>query len=152
MAASHALTGALLLQYMEITDKDDEKSKTKKKKLQKKWKSDQRFAKKDAETQKRQQSWMDFKKGKGSKKKVMAALISLIVLTCCQGSSEDCIKMEEMADSVQHERSLCIATEQHDHQKPAVLSICMLPPDVSYGQQQKTAMQCSCILPNGLLS
>ena len=65
----------LLLQYMEITDKDDEKSKTKKKKLQKKWKSDQRFAKKDAETQKRQQSWMDFKKGKGSKKKVAPCML-----------------------------------------------------------------------------
>lgn len=57
-------------QYMEITDRDDEKSKAKKRKLQKSWKSNQRFAKKDAETQKRQQSWMDFKKGKGSKKKV----------------------------------------------------------------------------------
>lgn len=55
---------------MEITDKDDEKSKAKKRKLQKSWKSNQRFAKKDAETQKRQQSWMDFKKGKGSKHKV----------------------------------------------------------------------------------
>ena len=55
---------------MEITDRDDEKSKAKKRKLQKSWKSNQRFAKKDAETQKRQQSWMDFKKGKGSKKKV----------------------------------------------------------------------------------
>ncbi|KAL3140953.1 hypothetical protein ABBQ32_005477 [Trebouxia sp. C0010 RCD-2024] len=55
--------------YMEITDKDDEKSKAKKRKLQKSWKSNQRFAKKDAETQKRQQSWMDFKKGKGSKHK-----------------------------------------------------------------------------------
>ena len=59
-----------VMQYMEITDKDDEKSKAKKRKLQKSWKSNQRFAKKDAETQKRQQSWMDFKKGKGSKKKV----------------------------------------------------------------------------------
>ena len=61
------------MQFMEITDKDDEKNKNKKKKLQKGWKSQQRFAKLDAETQKRQQSWMDFKKGKGSKKKV----------TCC---------------------------------------------------------------------
>ena len=55
---------------MEITDKDDDKAKSKKKKLQKSWKSQQRFAKLDAETQKRQASWMDFKKGKGSKKKV----------------------------------------------------------------------------------
>ena len=59
-----------MAQYMEITDKDDDKGKAKKRKLQKSWKSSQRFAKKDAETQKRQQSWMDFKKGKGSKKKV----------------------------------------------------------------------------------
>lgn len=62
------------MQYMEITDKDDDKAKSKKKKLQKSWKSQQRFAKLDAETQKRQQSWMDFKKGKGSKKKVSSAL------------------------------------------------------------------------------
>ena len=61
---------------MEITDKDDDKAKSKKKKLQKSWKSQQRFAKLDAETQKRQQSWMDFKKGKGSKKKV--ALVSCL--------------------------------------------------------------------------
>ena len=65
------------VQYMEITDKDDEKAKAKKKKLQKSWKSQQRFAKLDAETQKRQQSWMDFKKGKGSKKKVTVSLHSL---------------------------------------------------------------------------
>ena len=58
------------MQVVDITDKDDEKSKSKKRKLQKGWKSQQRFAKLDAETQKRQQSWMDFKKGKGSKKKV----------------------------------------------------------------------------------
>ena len=64
-----------VVQYMEITDKDDEKSKAKKRKLQKSWKSNQRFAKKDAETQKRQQSWMDFKKGKGSKKKVISQSI-----------------------------------------------------------------------------
>ncbi len=62
------------MQYMEITDKDDDKAKSKKKKLQKSWKSQQRFAKLDAETQKRQQSWMDFKKGKGSKKKVSISI------------------------------------------------------------------------------
>ena len=69
-------THLLAVQFMEITDKDDEKSKNKKKKLQKGWKSQQRFAKLDAETQKRQQSWMDFKKGKGSKKKVMCCAFS----------------------------------------------------------------------------
>ena len=69
------------MQYMEITDKDDEKSKAKKRKLQKSWKSNQRFAKKDAETQKRQQSWMDFKKGKGSKKKV--GFSGLVCLSFC---------------------------------------------------------------------
>lgn len=65
---------------MEITDKDDDKAKSKKKKLQKSWKSQQRFAKLDAETQKRQASWMDFKKGKGSKKKVRPLLSAFAIL------------------------------------------------------------------------
>lgn len=69
----------LAMQFMEITDKDDEKAKNKKKKLQKGWKSQQRFAKLDAETQKRQQSWMDFKKGKGSKKKVTCYVAVFLV-------------------------------------------------------------------------
>ena len=67
---------------MEITDKDDDKSKNKKKKLQKGWKSQQRFAKLDAETQKRQQSWMDFKKGKGSKKKVICYPLCWVLDVC----------------------------------------------------------------------
>ena len=70
---------------MEITDKDDDKAKSKKKKLQKSWKSQQRFAKLDAETQKRQQSWMDFKKGKGSKKKVS------IRTGCCWDRADLCL-------------------------------------------------------------
>ena len=69
---------------MEITDKDDDKAKSKKKKLQKSWKSQQRFAKLDAETQKRQQSWMDFKKGKGSKKKVS------LRTGCCPHRADPC--------------------------------------------------------------
>ncbi len=73
------------MQYMEITDKDDDKAKSKKKKLQKSWKSQQRFAKLDAETQKRQQSWMDFKKGKGSKKKVSTRT------GCCLHRPETCL-------------------------------------------------------------
>ena len=41
-----------------------------KKKLQKSFKSKQRFQEMDKQTQKKQQSWLDFKSGKGSKKKV----------------------------------------------------------------------------------
>ena len=59
-----------LLQWLEIKETDDEKTKAKKKKLQKSHKSKQRFARLDAETQQRQQSWQNFKKGKGSQKKV----------------------------------------------------------------------------------
>ena len=62
--------GVWLLQWLEIKETDDEKTKAKKKKLQKSHKSKQRFARLDAETQQRQQSWQNFKKGKGSQKKV----------------------------------------------------------------------------------
>eukprot|EP00891_Asterochloris_glomerata_P007220 jgi/Astpho2/7220/fgenesh1_pg.00113_%23_47_t len=55
--------------WLEIKETDDEKTKAKKKKLQKSHKSKQRFARLDAETQQRQQSWQNFKKGKGSQKK-----------------------------------------------------------------------------------
>ena len=55
---------------MQIKETDDEKTKARKKKLQKSFKSKQRFQEMDKQTQKKQQSWLDFKSGKGSKKKV----------------------------------------------------------------------------------
>ena len=58
------------LQWVQIKETDDEKTKARKKKLQKSFKSKQRFQEMDKQTQKKQQSWLDFKSGKGSKKKV----------------------------------------------------------------------------------
>ena len=55
---------------MQIKETDDDKTKARKKKLQKSFKSKQRFQEMDKQTQKKQQSWLDFKSGKGSKKKV----------------------------------------------------------------------------------
>jgi len=57
-------------QWLEVKQTDDEKTRNKKKKLQKSWKSKLRFQRLDLETKQRQQSWLDFKKGKGAKKKV----------------------------------------------------------------------------------
>ena len=58
------------MQWVQIKETDDEKTKARKKKLQKSFKSKQRFQEMDKQTQKKQQSWLDFKSGKGSKKKV----------------------------------------------------------------------------------
>jgi survival-of-motor-neuron-related-splicing factor 30 len=58
------------VQWLEVKQTDDEKTRNKKKKLQKSWKSKLRFQRLDLETKQRQQSWLDFKKGKGAKKKV----------------------------------------------------------------------------------
>ena len=60
---------AFLPQWLEILPEDDEKTKTKKKKLQKAHKSKMRFAKLDKETKERQSSWQNFQKGKVAKKK-----------------------------------------------------------------------------------
>ena len=58
------------LQWVAIKETDDEKTRARKKKLQKSFKSKQRFQEMDKVTQKKQQSWLDFKSGKGAKKKV----------------------------------------------------------------------------------
>lgn len=56
-------------QWLEIQPEDDEKTRAKKKKLAKSYKSKMRFQKMDTETKSRQSSWLDFQKGKGTKKK-----------------------------------------------------------------------------------
>lgn len=58
------------MQWLEVKDTDNEKTRQKKKKLQKSLKSKMRFQKLDQATKQRQESWLNFKKGKGSKKKV----------------------------------------------------------------------------------
>lgn len=58
------------LQWLEIKPTDDDKTRNKKKKLQKSFKSKMRFQEMDLLTKKKQQSWLDFKSGKGAKKKV----------------------------------------------------------------------------------
>lgn len=59
-----------VLQWLEIKPTDDDKTRAKKKKLQKSYKSKKRFLEMDMITKKKQQSWLDFKSGKGAKKKV----------------------------------------------------------------------------------
>ena len=65
------LTCPTWLQWLEIKPTDSEKNKAKKKKLQKSYKSKLRFHKLDMETKNRQDSWLNFRKGKGAKKKVL---------------------------------------------------------------------------------
>lgn len=55
--------------WLEIKETDNEKTKQKKKKLQKSYKSKKRFHDMDVATKQRQSSWMNFQKGKGQKKK-----------------------------------------------------------------------------------
>lgn len=57
-------------QWLEIKPTDDEKTRNRKKKLQKSFKNKKRFQDMDALTRKKQQNWQDFKTGKGAKKKV----------------------------------------------------------------------------------
>ena len=58
------------MQWLEIKPTDDEKTRNRKKKLQKSFKNKKRFQDMDALTRKKQQNWQDFKTGKGAKKKV----------------------------------------------------------------------------------
>jgi hypothetical protein len=55
--------------WMEILPTDDDKTAAKKKKLQKSWKSKQRFHKMDVETQTKADSWKNFVAKKGTKRK-----------------------------------------------------------------------------------
>ena len=57
------------LQWLQVLPEDDDKTRQKKKKLAKSYKSKMRFQKKDLEQKQRQQSWLNFKSGKGAKKK-----------------------------------------------------------------------------------
>lgn len=78
------------MQWLEIKSTDTDKTKNKKKKLQKSYKSKMRFQKLDVETKNRQQSWLDFRKGKGAKKKVRCRTSVLAV--CYKFCSVACIK------------------------------------------------------------
>lgn len=55
--------------WLEIKDTDDDKTRAKKKKLAKSYKSKMRFQQMDLKQKERQQSWLHFVQGKGSKKK-----------------------------------------------------------------------------------
>lgn len=57
------------MQWLEVQPEDDAKTRVKKKKLAKSYKSKMRFQKMDTDTKNRQSSWLDFQKGKGTKKK-----------------------------------------------------------------------------------
>jgi len=58
-----------VVQWLEVQPEDDEKTRTKKRKLAKSYKSKIRFQKMDAQQRDKQSSWLDFQKGKGTKKK-----------------------------------------------------------------------------------
>lgn len=58
------------VQWLAVKDTDDDKTRVRKKKLQKSFKSKMRFQQLDMEVKNRQSNWLNFKKGKGSKKKV----------------------------------------------------------------------------------
>ena len=56
-------------QWLEVQPEDDEKTRAKKRKLAKSYKSKIRFQKMDAQQREKQSSWLSFQKGKGTKKK-----------------------------------------------------------------------------------
>ena len=80
------LTNISHAQWLVIKDSDDVKTRNKKKKLQKSYKSKLRFQKLDMETKGRQKSWLDFKTGKGAKKK--ACLLHQFAKDSCSHASE----------------------------------------------------------------
>ncbi|KAK9812102.1 hypothetical protein WJX73_006622 [Symbiochloris irregularis] len=55
--------------WLAVKDTDDDKTRNRKRKLQKSFKSKMRFQQLDMEVKNRQSSWLNFKKGKGAKKK-----------------------------------------------------------------------------------
>ena len=57
------------MQWLEVQPEDDEKTRAKKRKMAKSYKSKIRFQKMDAQQRDKQSSWLDFQKGKGTKKK-----------------------------------------------------------------------------------
>ena len=67
--ASCPLRLPLLPQWLEIQPEDDEKTRLKKRKLVKSYKSKIRFQKLDSQQREKQSSWLNFQKGKGTKKK-----------------------------------------------------------------------------------
>lgn len=60
---------ALRLQWLEIKETDDEKTKVRKRKLIKSYKSKMRFQEMDLTQKSKADSWQNFMTGKGSKKK-----------------------------------------------------------------------------------
>ena len=58
------------VQWLVVRETDDDKTRARKKKLQKSHKSKLRFQQLDQEVKHRQDNWQNFKKGKGAKKKV----------------------------------------------------------------------------------
>ena len=63
------------VQWLVVKETDDDKTRSRKKKLQKSHKSKLRFQQLDQEVKHRQDSWQNFKKGKGAKKKVWQNII-----------------------------------------------------------------------------
>ncbi len=59
----------MAVQWLEVQPEDDEKTRAKKRKMAKSYKSKIRFQKMDAQQRDKQSSWLDFQKGKGTKKK-----------------------------------------------------------------------------------
>ena len=57
------------MQWLEVQPEDDEKTRAKKRKLAKSYKSKIRFQKMDTQQREKQSSWLNFQKGKGTKKK-----------------------------------------------------------------------------------
>ena len=70
------------MQWLQVKETDDDKTRARKKKLQKSHKSKLRFQQLDQEVKHRQDNWQNFKKGKGAKKKVR--LLSVISACCWQ--------------------------------------------------------------------
>ena len=70
------------MQWLAVKDGDDEKTRSRKNKLQKSNKSKLRFQQLDMEVKNRQSNWLNFKKGKGSKKKVCSLSCTLSSWSC----------------------------------------------------------------------
>ena len=82
----------MLPQWLHIQPEDDEKTRIKKKKLVKSYKSKIRFQKLDSQQREKQSSWLDFQKGKGTKKKAgfftgafrTSSYRACLLFPCCQ--------------------------------------------------------------------
>lgn len=100
----------MVLQWCEIRDADDEKTKSKKRKLLKSYKSKIRFQQMDMTQKKKQEDWQSFVKGKAKRKQVrIHSLFISLSFHLSTHTDQDRSRLLEL----QHEGFLGLTSDSH---------------------------------------